>query len=234
MPGGAPTPCCRRNPARLLRTRAGAGLSKIIPAFAATPEGKGVAVTTSYAVSGDQSRAVVDGKPRRHHHQLLCRTRCEPPGQGQQGLERGRHQGNPVAWAELSWRKGNPKNIKDWDDLLQPVSKRCPEPREPSAKWNLAGRCTPPEAASAVKISRPGSYFVNKLVTEHVKTRPGSGREATNVLGGHVYAVISYENEAINVERQGKPVEHIDLQDRLSRSSPPQRIDKATALKNYL
>jgi sulfate transport system substrate-binding protein len=31
------------------------GWSKIIPAFAATPEGKGVAVTTSYGASGDQS-----------------------------------------------------------------------------------------------------------------------------------------------------------------------------------
>ena len=39
------------------------GWSKIIPAFAATEEGKGVAVTTSYGASGDQSRAVVDGKP---------------------------------------------------------------------------------------------------------------------------------------------------------------------------
>ena len=36
------------------------GWSKIIPAFAATEEGKGVAVTTSYGASGDQSRAVVD------------------------------------------------------------------------------------------------------------------------------------------------------------------------------
>src|SRR3954463_15938076 len=39
------------------------GWSKIIPAFAATEGGKGVAVTTSYGASGAQSRAVVDGKP---------------------------------------------------------------------------------------------------------------------------------------------------------------------------
>src|SRR6476659_3863528 len=39
------------------------GWSNIIPAFAAHEEGKGVAVTTSYGASGDQSRAVVDGKP---------------------------------------------------------------------------------------------------------------------------------------------------------------------------
>ena len=39
------------------------GWSKIIPAFAATAEGNSVDVTTSYGASGDQSRAVVDGKP---------------------------------------------------------------------------------------------------------------------------------------------------------------------------
>ena len=56
-----------------------------------------------------------------------------------------------------------------------------------------------------------GLDFVNKLVTEHVKTRPGSGREATDVfLQGTGDVLLSYENEAINVERQGKPVEHIN------------------------
>ena len=36
------------------------GWSKIIPAYNATPEGKDVAVTTSYGASGDQSRKVQD------------------------------------------------------------------------------------------------------------------------------------------------------------------------------
>src|SRR5262245_45385904 len=39
------------------------GWSKIIPAFNATEQGKGVQITTSYGASGDQSRGVVDGKP---------------------------------------------------------------------------------------------------------------------------------------------------------------------------
>ena len=39
------------------------GWSKVSPAFAATEEGKGVAVTGSYGASGDQSRAVESGKP---------------------------------------------------------------------------------------------------------------------------------------------------------------------------
>ena len=39
------------------------GWSKVIPAFNASEEGKGVQVVTSYGASGDQSRGVVDGKP---------------------------------------------------------------------------------------------------------------------------------------------------------------------------
>ena len=74
------------------------GWSKVIPAFAATEEGKGVAVTTSYGASGDQSRGVGRRQARRHR-QLLGRARHHPAGQGRQGrrgLERRRHQGHPV------------------------------------------------------------------------------------------------------------------------------------------
>src|SRR5262245_2997227 len=39
------------------------GWSKVIPAFNAAEQGKGVQVITSYGASGDQSRGVVDGKP---------------------------------------------------------------------------------------------------------------------------------------------------------------------------
>src|ERR1700754_1144309 len=39
------------------------GWSKVIPAFAASQEGKGVQVITSYGASGDQSRGVAEGKP---------------------------------------------------------------------------------------------------------------------------------------------------------------------------
>ena len=39
------------------------GWSKVIPAFNASQEGKGVQVIASYGASGDQSRGVVDGKP---------------------------------------------------------------------------------------------------------------------------------------------------------------------------
>ena len=79
-------------------------------------------------------------------------------------------------------RKGNPKNIKDWDDLLRPgVEVVTPSPLSSgSAKWNLLA----PYAAKSEggQERQAGIDFVSKLVTEHVKLRPGSGREATDVF----------------------------------------------------
>lgn len=220
------------------------GWSKIIPAFAATPEGKGVAVTTSYGASGDQSRAVVDGKPAD-----IVNFSVEPDvarlvkankvlADWNKDVTKGIPFGSVVT---LVVRKGNPKNIKDWDDLLQPgVEVVTPSPLSSgSAKWNLLA----PYAAKSNggQDQQAGLDFVTKLVNEHVKTRPGSGREATDVfLQGSGDVLISYENEAINIERQGKPVEHINPPQTFKIENPVAvvttgaHLDKANALKNFL
>ncbi|MFN8042697.1 MAG: sulfate ABC transporter substrate-binding protein [Mycobacterium sp.] len=220
------------------------GWSKIIPAFAATPEGKGVGVTTSYGASGDQSRAVVDGKPAD-----IVNFSVEPDvsrlvkankvaSDWNKDVTKGIPFGSVVT---LVVRKGNPKNIRDWDDLLQPgVEVVTPSPLSSgSAKWNLLA----PYAAKSNggQNQQAGLDFVTKLVNEHVKTRPGSGREATDVfLQGSGDVLISYENEAINIERQGKPVEHINPPQTFKIENPvavvttSAHLDKATALKNFL
>ncbi|MFG1932308.1 sulfate ABC transporter substrate-binding protein [Mycobacterium sp. NPDC048908] len=220
------------------------GWSKIIPAFAATPEGKGVAVTTSYGASGDQSRSVVDGKPAdivnfSVEPDVTRLVKADKVGKDWNAdATKGIPFGSVVS---LVVRKGNPKNIKDWDDLLQPgLEVVTPSPLSSgSAKWNLLA----PYAAKSDGGKNPqaGLDFVNKLVTEHVKTRPGSGREATDVfLQGTGDVLISYENEAINTERQGKPVEHLNPPQTFKIENPvavvtsSTHLDKATALKNYL
>jgi sulfate transport system substrate-binding protein len=220
------------------------GWSKIIPAFAATPEGKGVAVTTSYGASGDQSRAVVDGKPADIVNFSVEPdvTRLVKANKVDKSWNADTTKGIPFgSVVSLVVRKGNPKNIKDWDDLLQPgLEVVTPSPLSSgSAKWNLLA----PYAAKSDggKDPQAGLDYVNKLVTEHVKTRPGSGREATDVfLQGTGDVLISYENEAINTERQGKPVEHINPPQTFKIENPvavvtsSAHLDKATALKNYL
>ena len=220
------------------------GWSKIIPAFAATPEGKGIAVTTSYGASGDQSRGVVDGKPADIVNFSVEPdvTRLVKANKVAKDWNADATKGVPFgSVVTLVVRKGNPKNIKDWDDLLQPgLEVVSPSPLSSgSAKWNLLA----PYAAKSNggKDPQGGLDFINKLVSEHIKTRPGSGREATDVfLQGSGDVLISYENEAINTERQGKPVEHVTPPQTFKIDNPvavvttSAHLQQATALKNFL
>lgn len=220
------------------------GWSKIIPAFTATEEGKGVAVTTSYGASGDQSRAVVDGKPAD-----LVNFSVEPDiarlvkaDKVAKDWNADATQGIPFgSVVSLVVRKGNPRNIKDWDDLLQPgLEVVSPSPLSSgSAKWNLLA----PYAAKSNggQDQQAGLDFVNKLVTDHIRTRPSSGREATDLfLQGTGDVLLSYENEAINIERQGKPVEHVNPPQTFKIENPVAVVtssahqEQANALKNFL
>jgi sulfate/thiosulfate transport system substrate-binding protein len=219
------------------------GWSKVIPAFNASEEGKGVQVITSYGASGDQSRGVVDGKPAD-----LVNFSVEPDitrlikaGKVSKDWNTDVTGGIPFgSVVTLLVRAGNPKNIKDWDDLLRPgVEVITPSPLSSgSAKWNLL-------APYAVKSeggrnTQAGIDFVNKLVSEHVKLRPGSGREATDVfVQGSGDVLISYENEAIATERQGKRVQHVNppqtfkIENPVAVVSSSPHLKVATAFKNF-
>ncbi len=225
------------------------GWSRIIPAFASTPEGKGVAVTTSYGASGDQSRAVVDGKPADIVNfsvepdvtRLVKAGKVAPDWNTD--VTKGIPFGSVVSFVV---RDGNPKNIKDWDDLLQPgIEVVTPSPLSSgSAKWNLLA----PYAVKSDggKNQQAGLDYISKLVTDHVKTRPGSGREATDVfLQGTGDVLISYENEAINIERKqadkgSSAVEHLNPPQTFKIENPVAvvttgtHLEKAAALKNFL
>lgn len=225
------------------------GWSKIIPAFEATPAGKDLTVTTSYGASGDQSRAVADGKPAD-----LVNFSVEPDvtrlvkankvaADWNADVTKGIPFGSVVS---LVVRKGNPKKIKGWDDLLQPgIEVVTPSPLSSgSAKWNLLA----PYAfkSNGGQDQQAGLDYIGKLVTEHVKTRPGSGREATDVfLQGTGDVLISYENEAINIKRQGaqkgdvaveyiNPAQTFKIENPVAVVTTSAHADKAAALKNFL
>ncbi|HZA10887.1 sulfate ABC transporter substrate-binding protein [Mycobacterium sp.] len=219
------------------------GWSKIVPAFSATEQGKGVQITTSYGASGDQSRGVVDGKPADVVNFSLEPdvTRLVKAGKVAADWNKDATKGIPFdSVVTFVVRQGNPKNIKDWDDLLRPgIEVVTPSPLSSgSAKWNLLA----PYAAKSNggQDQQAGLDFVQKLVSEHIKVRPGSGREATDVfVQGTGDVLLSYENEAINVERQGKRVQHLappqtfKIENPLAVVSTSAHLEKATQFKNY-
>jgi sulfate transport system substrate-binding protein len=219
------------------------GWSKVIPAFNASEWGKGVQVITSYGASGDQSRGVQDGKPADVVNFSVEPdiTRLVKAGKVSKDWNTDATKGIPFgSVVTFVVRKGNPKNIKDWDDLLRPdVEVITPSPLSSgSAKWNLL-------APYAVKSdggsnNQAGIDYVGKLVREHVRLRPGSGREATDVfVQGSGDVLISYENEAIATERLGKPVEHVTPPQTFKIENPvavvttSQHLDVANAFKNF-
>lgn len=219
------------------------GWIKVIPAFNASDAGKGVQVITSYGASGDQSRGVVDGKPADVVNFSVEPdiTRLVKAGKVSKDWNTDATKGIPFgSVVALVVRKGNPKNIQDWDDLLRPdVEVVTPSPLSSgSAKWNLLA----PYAAKSDggSNSQAGIDFVAKLVREHIKLRPGSGREATDVfVQGSGDVLISYENEAIAAERAGKPVEHVVPKQTFKIENPvavvttSPHLDAATAFKNF-
>jgi sulfate/thiosulfate transport system substrate-binding protein len=219
------------------------GWSKVIPAFNASAEGKGVQVVTSYAASADQSRGVVEGKPADIVNFSVEPdiTRLVKAGKVSADWDKDATKGIPFgSVVTLVVRKDNPKNIRDWDDLLRPgVEVITPSPLSSgSAKWNLLA----PYASKSEggRDNQAGIEFISKLVREHVKLRPGSGRIATDVfVEGSGDVLISYENEAIAIERQGKPVEHVIPQQTFKIENPlavvitSPHLEAATAFKNF-
>ena len=116
--------------------------AELIPAFQKTPAGKGVTFTQSYGASGDQSRAVEAGLPADVVAFSLAPdvTRLVKAGLVDANWNNGPYKGIVTdSVVVLAVRKGNPKNIKTWDDLTKPgVQVITPNPfTSGGARWNV-------------------------------------------------------------------------------------------------
>jgi len=187
------------------------GFDKVIPLFQRTPEGEGISFSQSYGASGDQSRKVEAGLKTDIVNFSLEPdvTRLVDAGLVDPSWKEDQNKGIvSSSVVTLVVRRGNPKNITDWDDLLQPgVEVVTPNPfSSGSAKWNLLA----PYAleSDGGKNPQAGLDYLGDLIS-HVKSQPKSGREATELfLQGTGDVLLSYENEAIFAERNGEDVEH--------------------------
>lgn len=215
--------------------------AKLIPGFAATSKGSGVQFQQSYGASGDQSRKVAAGAPAD-----VVSFSVEPDisrlvkaGLVDASWNAGPDKGVPFgSVVTIVVRKGNPKGIHDWDDLLKPgVSVVTPNPfSSGSAKWNLLA----PFAAKSDGGKNPtaGLAYLTRLITGHVHVQPTSGREATETfLQGTGDALLSYEDEAIATERAGEPVQHVTPPQTFKIENPVAVLSKsrnATAAKAFV
>ena len=189
------------------------GFDAVIPAFQKTAAGKGVQFQQSYGASGDQSRKVAARAPADFVNFSVEPdvTRLVDAGLVSPSWNANEHKGIPFgSVVTIVVRKGNPKGITDWDDLLKPgVEVVTPNPfSSGSAKWNLLAPYAAQSAGGTNKAA--GLDYVRSLVTDHVTIQPKSGREATEAfLQGSGDALLSYENEALFIERNGDSVEHV-------------------------
>ena len=186
---------------------------ELIPAFSSTPEGDGVGFKTSFGASGDQARAVEAGQEADvvTFSTEPDMTRLVDAGIVDPSWKQNEHKGL-VTTSVVSFvvRKGNPKNIRTWEDLLKPgVEVLTPNPfSSGAAKWNLLAGYG--HASDGGKDPQAGLDYVRELITEHVKVQDKSGREALqNFLGGNGDVLLSYEYEAITANRNGEELEYV-------------------------
>jgi len=204
---------------------------EIIPEFQKTGDGEGVGFKSSFGASGEQSRAVEAGLKA---DVVSFSTEPDMTRLVDAGLVGKDWNTTPnkglVTTSVVSFivRKGNPKNIKTWDDLLKPgVQVLTPNPfTSGAAKWNLlAGYGAKSEAG---KNPQAGLDYLTELITKHVKVQDKSGREALQTFtSGTGDVLLSYEYEATTAQKKGEDVEFVTPDDTIKINIDIATTDKA-------
>jgi sulfate/thiosulfate-binding protein len=185
---------------------------ELIPAFNKTPEGEGVGFDQSYASSGEQSRAVEGGLPADVVEFSLEPdiTRLVDAGLVDADWNQNEHKGMVThSVVVFMVRKGNPENIKDWDDLVTgDVEVLEPNPfTSGGAKWNIM-------AAYGAQLEKGKSpeeakQYLAELF-ENVPVLDKSARESLQTFSsGKGDVLLGYENEAILAQQQGEELDYI-------------------------
>jgi sulfate transport system substrate-binding protein len=186
--------------------------AKLIPAFTDTSVGQGTSFQQSYGASGEQARAVIAGLKAdvvafslEPDMTALVKAKLVAP-----------------TWKKNKWggivtrsvvvfvvRKGNPKHIRSWNDLVKPgVDVVVPNVQTSGgAKWDVmaaygAQRKLGKSPAQAVK-------YLGQLY-DHVVSQDKSAREALQTfLAGRGDVLLSYENEAIFAQKHDQSIDYV-------------------------
>ena len=187
---------------------------QLIPAFQRTPAGKGVTFKQSYGASGDQERAVEAGQPAdvvalslAPDVNKLVKAELVAPSWGADKY----HGFVTNSVVVFTVRKGNPKGIKTWDDLLKPgVQVITPNPfTSGGARWNIDRRLR--RAARRGQDRRAGHRLPEPAVRQ---ARGGAGQAARasrcrRSSAARATSLLTYENEAITAQQKGEKVDYV-------------------------
>ncbi|GAB3147856.1 sulfate ABC transporter substrate-binding protein [Microbispora hainanensis] len=188
-----------------------AAFEDVIKAFQQTPEGKNITFTQSYGASGDQSRAVANGlKADIVEFSLETDiTRLVKAGIVAEDWNSGPTKGILTdSVVVIGTRKGNPKGLKTWDDLVKPgVEVLTPNPfTSGAARWNLLAGYGAKSNKGADQAA--GIAYLDALL-KNVPVQDDSGRKALQTFaGGKGDALLTYENEAIFAQQNGQELDY--------------------------
>jgi sulfate transport system substrate-binding protein len=189
-----------------------AAYADLIPAFQKTAAGKDTSFSQSYGASGEQARAVEAGLKAD-----VVALSLEPDVTAlvNKGLV-------PRTWKNdkfngivtrsvvvFAVRRGNPKKIRDWADLVKPgVQVVTPNVQTSGgAKWNIM-------AAYGAQLRKGKNHtqavaYLRNLY-RHIVSQDKSAREALQTfLAGRGDVMLAYENEAIFANQNNQEVPYV-------------------------
>ena len=182
-------------------------------AYEQSGQGKGVAFSESFGPSGAQSRAVATGQPA---DVVAFSTEPDITRLVKAGLVSSSWDANNYkgvvsdSVVVLVVRKGNPKHITGWDDLVKPgIDVITPNPSTSgSARWNILAAY-----GGELKEGKTPSQalaYLHTLLTKNVSVQPSSASSALQTfVSGKGDVLLDYESDAIAAEKAGDPVQYI-------------------------
>jgi sulfate transport system substrate-binding protein len=216
---------------------------QLISGFQKTPAGADVKFTQSYGASTDQARAIVQGLPTdvvqlslAADIQLLVDAKLVS-----KNWNRTKYNGMVTnSLVTFLVRKGNPKNIHTWDDLLKPgIGIVQPNPvSSGGARWDVMAAYG--QALAQKKTPKQAQAYLQKYY-KNIVSQDKSGRDALNTfLSGKGDVLIGYESEALPAIAAGNPVELIrpsytlEIQNPIAVSGASSNPTQAKAFVQYL
>jgi sulfate/thiosulfate transport system substrate-binding protein len=182
-------------------------------AFSATSQGKGVSFSQSFGASGSQSRAVDSGQPA---DIVAFSTTPDMTRLVKDNIVSSNWDANPYKGMSSDSvvvfvvRKGNPKHITTWDDLIKPgVDVITPNPSTSgSARWNiLAGYGAQLKQG---KTPAQALAYVKTLLTKNVSVQDSSASAALQTFtSGKGDVLLDYESDAIAAQKAGDAIQYV-------------------------